>query len=110
MRSGWSRSASMTAPRRQAPRDTPLDFKAQNNVFQDMAAWDATADQVTLSGVPEPERLRGARVTANFFPLLGVNPLLGRAFGPEQDKPGGATVAVLGYGLWQRQFGGNPDR
>ena len=86
-----------------------LDWKAQNNVFQDMAAWDATADQVTLSGVPEPERLRGARVTANFFPLLGVSPLLGRAFGPEQDKPGGATVAVLGYGLWQRQFGGNPD-
>ena len=86
-----------------------LDWKAQNNVFQDMAAWDATADQVTLSGVPEPERLRGARVTANFFPLLGVSPLLGRAFGPEQDQPGGATVAVLGYGLWQRQFGGNPD-
>jgi putative ABC transport system permease protein len=86
-----------------------LDWKAQNNVFEDMAAWDATAEQVNLGGVHEPERLRAARVTANFFPLLGVKPLLGRGFGPEQDQRGGATVAVLGYGLWQRQFGGNPD-
>lgn len=86
-----------------------LDWKAQNKVFEDVAAWDATAEQVNLSGVTEPERLRSARVTADFFPLLGVSPLLGRAFGPEQDKPGGATVAVLGYGLWQRQFGGSSD-
>ena len=86
-----------------------LDWKAQNHVFEDVAAWDATAEQFNLTGVNEPERLRGARVTANFFSLLGVSPVRGRAFGPEQDKPGGATVAVLGYGLWQRQFGGDSD-
>lgn len=84
-----------------------LDWQAQNTVFENVAAWDATAEQFNLGGVNEPERLRGARVTANFFPLLGVNPLLGRGFGPENDQRGGATVAVLSYSLWQRQFGGN---
>lgn len=86
-----------------------LDWKAQNTVFEDMAAWDGTAEQVNLGGVREPERLRAARVTAGFFPLLGAKPLLGQTFGPEQDKRGGATVAIVSYSLWQRQFGGNPN-
>ncbi len=85
-----------------------LDWKAQNHVFEEMAAWDVTADQFNLTGAGEPERLRGARVSANFFSVLGASPALGPGFGPEQDRPGGDTIAVISYGLWQRQFGGSP--
>ena len=75
------------------PRDTPApgnfaDWKAQNRTFEDMAA---TAQRsYDLTGDGEPERLTASAVTANFFPLLGVEPHLGRAFLAEEDKPGGS--------------------
>jgi predicted permease len=86
-----------------------LDWKAQNHVFEEMGAWDVMIEQFNLTGTDEPERIRGKRVSSSFFSVLGVNPLYGRLFGPEQDQRGGDTVAVLGYGLWQRRFGGGAD-
>jgi hypothetical protein len=63
---------------------------------------------VTLTG-GEPERVQAASVTPNFFTLAGVRPLLGRVFGPADARVWGAEEsAVLGYGLWQRRFGGDP--
>ena len=56
----------------------------------------------------EPERVRAGFVTEDVFRILGVEPMLGRGFTKEEDAPGGASVVVLGHGLWQRRFGGDP--
>src|SRR5213078_4674749 len=61
-----------------------------------------------LTGVGEPERLDGRRVSANLFDVLGVPPLLGRTFVPDDDRPG-AHVVLLRYSLWQRRFGSDPN-
>ena len=61
-----------------------------------------------LSGIGEPERIIGARVSANLFSLLGIQPSLGRSFRFEEDRPGIAVV-VLSYGLWQSKYGGSRD-
>ena len=57
----------------------------------------------------EPERVEGATIQANYLATLGVTPILGRSFNPDEDRPGGASVALLGYGLWRRRFGGDAN-
>ncbi|HLM58558.1 MAG TPA: ABC transporter permease [Pyrinomonadaceae bacterium] len=94
------------------PRDTPApanfaDWKGQNQSFEDMAALAMRSYDLTGDG--EPERLSAYGVTANFFPLLGVGPQLGRTFLPEEDAPGADKVAVISQGLWRRRFGGDPQ-
>jgi putative ABC transport system permease protein len=93
------------------PRNTPApanyaDWKAQNQVFEDMAAINWRTYNLTDEG--EPEKVEAQGVTSNFFPLLGVKPELGRVFTQEEDKPDGNKVAVVSHGLWQRRFGGDP--
>ena len=61
-----------------------------------------------LTGTGSPERLEGTRVSGNFFPLLGLRPLLGRAI-EEQDEDSETRVTVLTHGLWVRRFGGDPN-
>ncbi|HEX8163400.1 MAG TPA: ABC transporter permease [Pyrinomonadaceae bacterium] len=90
------------------PRDTPapanyVDWRDQNKVFEDMAAIAELS--FNLTGAGEPERLDGRRVSASFFPILGVEPQLGRRFTPEEDRPGENHVVILSHGLWQRRFG-----
>ncbi|HEY2799077.1 MAG TPA: ABC transporter permease [Chthoniobacterales bacterium] len=93
------------------PKNTPspanfLDWRRQNTVFQGMAAmaWES----YNLTGIGEPERLDARRVSANLFDLLGVQPVVGRNFLPQEDKPG-THVVILSYGLWQRRFASNPQ-
>ena len=62
-----------------------------------------------LSDGTTPERVIGARVTANYFDVMGVRPLLGRAFTAEEDQPGNERVVVLSHRLWTRRFGANPS-
>ena len=92
------------------PKNTPaaanfLDWQKQNTLFEGMAAF--AERSFNLTGVGEPERLDGRRVSANLFDLLGVRPLLGRNFVPEEDKPG-TKVALLNESLWRRRFGSDP--
>lgn len=84
-----------------------LDWRAQNQVFTEMAAL--RRSDVNLTGEGEPERLRTYSVTASLFATLGVKPALGRGFLPEEDRPGGERVVMIGYGLWQRRYGGRAD-
>jgi putative ABC transport system permease protein len=82
-----------------------VDWKAQNNVFTEMAALGFRSFNITGDG--EPEKVQAYGATANFFPLLGVTPALGRNFLPEEDQRNGAKVAILSDGLWQRRYGGD---
>ncbi len=83
-----------------------LDWQRQNTVFQSMAAM--AQRSFNLTGVGEPERLDGRRVSANLFELLGVKPILGRTFVREEDKPG-TKVALLSESLWKRRLGGDQN-
>jgi predicted permease len=78
----------------------------QNNVFEALIAY--TGGGAVLSGLGEPESVGAPRVSANFFSVLGVDPILGRTFQAGEDQQGGPKVTVLTYGLWQRRFGGDP--
>jgi putative ABC transport system permease protein len=92
------------------PRNTPapanyVDWKTQNQSFADMAA--SHESSFNLTGDGEPERVAAYSVNYNFFPLFGVQPLLGRNFSAEEDRPGANKVAVLSYSLWQSRYGGD---
>jgi putative ABC transport system permease protein len=92
------------------PTNTPapanyVDWKNQNQSFADMAA--ASSSSFNITGDGEPERIQANSVNANFFQLFGVQPLLGRGFLPEEDRPGGNKVAMLSYSLWQSRYGGD---
>lgn len=82
------------------------DWRAQRNVFSQVAAVNDWPPTLTDSG--EPEVLTGARVSHEAFGALGIKPLLGRDFTPDEDKNGAPPVAIISYGLWQRRFNGDP--
>ncbi len=84
-----------------------LDWRRENHCFTNVAA--SQRSDFILTGSGQPERLSGMRVSASFLPVLGVNPLLGRNFLPEEDRLGAAGVAILSHGLWERRFGSSPD-
>jgi hypothetical protein len=84
-----------------------LDWQRTNSTFASMAAYRHEDFDITGSG--EPERVRGGMVSAEFFPILGVEPLLGRLFVRDEDRPGAAPVALLAEGFWQRRFGSARD-
>jgi len=84
-----------------------LDWRDQNHVFENLAA--TTFRSFNLTGKDQPERIQGMRVSWDFFELLGMKPVSGRAFVPDDDRPGAAHVAVLSSGLWQRKFGTDPN-
>jgi putative ABC transport system permease protein len=81
-------------------------WKARIPAFADIGLYQDGS--VTFDG-DNPERIRTASVHASVFPILGVKPVLGRNFTAEEDRPNGPNVVILGYGLWQRRFGGDPS-
>ncbi len=95
--------------------DNPLpftypDLEAMRDGQQSFVGITAcNATPMSLTGKGKPERVWGMVASANYFDVLGVRPMLGRGFLPvEDEKPGGAPVAVISYRLWQTHFGGNP--
>ena len=87
-----------------------LDLRAQNQSFSDVAAYFAFygVGDNKLTGQGEPERLSGVPVSQNFFPLLGVQPQLGRLFTAEECKWNGPKAVLLSHGLWVRRFASDP--
>ncbi len=81
-------------------------WREQSQAFEDMVA--SRGSDFALTGGTEPEWCDGARVSANYFQVLGVSATLGRTFLPGEDQPGRAQVAILSHELWQRRFGSNP--
>ena len=83
-----------------------LDYHDHNRSFSGFAAF--TFEGLNLALGSEPERLKGAQVTAEFFDVLHVTRLFGWAFTEQDMQPGSAHTAILSYGLWQRRFAGSP--
>jgi predicted permease len=84
------------------------DFRRQNEVFTDLATWQQIP--LTWSGGAEPRQVQGYIVSANYFDVLGLNPVAGRFFLPDEDtKPNSNTVAVISYALWTNKFGADPN-
>jgi predicted permease len=87
---------------------TPVRFEemvSASRSYTELGDFAVSFENMALSGVAEPEMLKGARVSANFLDILGVSPLLGRSFLPGEDKPGAPAVAMISAELWQQRFG-----
>jgi predicted permease len=82
-----------------------IDWRQQNDVFEDMAIY--TGSSMNLTGGDKAESLLAATVAPNFFSVLGVKPLLGRTFLPGEEEPGQNHKVVLTHAFWQRRFGGD---
>jgi hypothetical protein len=105
---------SVDNPRRPAPggaftglRYTEMRQTARS--FVSIGAFSRFTEDMALSDGGDPEMLKGARVSANFLDILGVRPVLGRAFIPAEDTPGGPPVAMLSSRLWKRRFAADPS-
>ena len=84
-----------------------IDWRKMNTTFSSMAAYRGVG--FNLAGGGEPERLHGEMISAGFFEILGVNPLLGRTFTAEEDSLGANPVVMISEALWRRKFGSRPD-
>lgn len=83
------------------------EIKAATQSFE-LGSFFIASEHMALSGTGEPEQLTVARVSANCLDILGVQPLLGRNFLPDEDTTGGARVVLISTDLWKRRFGGDP--
>ncbi|HKQ86464.1 MAG TPA: ABC transporter permease [Candidatus Acidoferrales bacterium] len=83
-----------------------LDWVRDNRSFSGLAAF--RSDDMNMTGLGEPERLRAEMVSANFFSILGVKPVVGRSFVPQEDQIGAAPVVLISEGLWKRKFAASP--
>jgi len=84
-----------------------VDYRDRSRAFAGIAGTDDIV--FDLTGGSEPMRIQAVRATHTLFSTLGVSPIIGRTFSPDEDHPGSAQVAVLSYDLWQRQFGRRAD-
>ena len=84
-----------------------LDWRAQQTVFENIGVYNTS--NYSLTGVGTPEQLRGVNASADLLTAIKAKPALGRTFTNDDDKIGAAPVVVLSHGLWQRQFGGDPN-
>jgi putative ABC transport system permease protein len=90
---------------------TPIRFeemKAASQSYTEVGAFASGQEDMALSGIADPEVLKGTRISFNFLHILGMNPLLGRSFLPEEDKPGAPAVVMISAEFWKRRFGRDP--
>jgi Acidobacterial duplicated orphan permease len=103
----WGNTPAEGKDRSQVSATDVDDWRQQNAVFEDVATYAGWS--ATLLGEGEPERVYGIQVGDGFFSIMKATPMLGRTFLPEEQEDGKDFVIVLGYGLWQRHFGGDPN-
>ncbi len=84
------------------------DWRRQNASFSEMGAYAKITQGFNLTGEGEPQRVTAVYADDGLFPMLGVRPVMGRAFLPEEDQAGSALVVILGHRLWQSRYGGDP--
>ena len=101
----WSRSPGLNVPQDWFSPGQYLDVKTQNGVFDETSISIGASFNLTGQGIPE--HVDGARISSSLFSLLGTKSMLGRVFLPEEDEPGKPATVILGYGFWQRYFGGD---
>jgi predicted permease len=102
----WEDLSAFGAPKQRVSPATFLDWRRRTQSFADLAAYGAIT--TNLSGSGAPEQVFGQRVTANLIPMLGVPPLVGRSFAPDEEGPEVREV-VLSYRLWKRKFAGDRE-
>ena len=83
-----------------------LAVREGQQVFSDIAY--ALPSPFTVTGLGDPQQVQGVMTTGNFLAVLGVQPLHGRGFSADEDRPGGPNVVIIGNGFWERQFGADP--
>ena len=109
----WSRRPLLQALAVAGSQEFPVsaadftDWRDQNQVFEQIAAFHSQPFNITGAG--EPESLGGVRASANLFSLLGIEAKLGRTFLAEEDQPGAGHVVIISHGLWERRFGSDPN-
>ncbi len=84
-----------------------LAVQGGQQVFSDLAF--SVGNGFTITGRGDPQQVFGTHITANFLPTLGVQPLLGRNFSADEDRPGGEPVVMLSHAFWQQQFNADPS-
>jgi len=104
----WEHYRPQNNPRKSVAPANYLDWRAQNRVFERIAAIDPFPS-FNLTGPEGPDRIQAARTSADFFPLFGATPTLGRYFLSDEEQPGRNRVAVVSHGLWQRRYGSDPQ-
>jgi putative ABC transport system permease protein len=85
-----------------------MAWTGNSQAFEYTCLYDFSGPGLNLSGGTKPEQVKGIHVSADFFPVFGGRPAVGRVFSREEDRPGGPALAVMSHGLWVRRFGGDP--
>jgi len=104
----WSTAISQGVPTAGSSAPDFREWRARNRSFEDMVAWHAENYNLSLSG-EEPERVQGAAISPQMFSLLGVSPILGRAFAQEEEQWGLHHSVLISHDFWQTKVGGNAD-
>lgn len=105
----WKGRTAAPAQRNIVSMDDYRLWLERNDTLEALAVFDSAGRGYNLSGDGEPERVSGVRVTASFFDVLGVPPLIGRTFLLAEEDPGRDAVVVLSHGLWTRRYGADPS-
>jgi predicted permease len=101
----WHRAPGLGFEKVNQSPATYFTYRDEGRAFEDVGMWDN--DQVSVTGLEEPEQVEAMNVTDGTLPLLRVKPLFGRIFTPDDDLPGSPLTVVLGHSYWQRRFGGD---
>jgi putative ABC transport system permease protein len=103
----WEKNDALNIPQFSASVPNYISWRERSRAFTELGAWITGSATLTTGG--EPQRLTRLQATATVFPLLGVQPLAGRTFAAEEDRPGGARVALLTESIWRGRFGARRD-